>query len=52
MQFLFSWKRTILMSSASLGVLEIDVSQVLADPFRRDALKKPVRFLEKYKKFV
>ena len=22
---------------------------VLAEPFRRDALKKPVRFLEKYK---
>jgi sulfoacetaldehyde acetyltransferase len=34
------------------GVLEIDVSQALADPFRRDALKKPVRHLEKYKQFV
>jgi len=33
------------------GVLEVDVSQVLADPFRRDALKKPVRHLEKYKSF-
>jgi sulfoacetaldehyde acetyltransferase len=32
-------------------VLEIMVSQELGDPFRRDALQKPVRLLEKYKAF-
>ncbi len=32
-------------------VLEIMVTQELGDPFRRDALKKPVRLLEKYKDF-
>lgn len=34
------------------GVLEIVVSRTLADPFRRDALSKPIRHLEKYKKYV
>jgi sulfoacetaldehyde acetyltransferase len=33
-------------------VLELMVTQELGDPFRRDALSKPVRHLEKYKKFV
>jgi sulfoacetaldehyde acetyltransferase len=33
-------------------VLEMMVTQELGDPFRRDALSKPVRHLEKYKKFV
>src|ERR1700722_1313631 len=33
-------------------VLEMMVTQELGDPFRRDALTKPVRFLEKYKSFV
>jgi sulfoacetaldehyde acetyltransferase len=33
-------------------VLEMMVTQELGDPFRRDALSKPVRFLEKYKSFV
>jgi sulfoacetaldehyde acetyltransferase len=33
-------------------VLELMVTQELGDPFRRDALSKPVRFLEKYKSFV
>ncbi|MEX2650428.1 MAG: sulfoacetaldehyde acetyltransferase [Alphaproteobacteria bacterium] len=32
-------------------VLEIMVTQELGDPFRRDALKKPVRLLDKYKAF-
>ena len=41
-----------LLDSNRPGVLEIEVSQVLADPFRRDALKKPVRYLDKYKSFV
>jgi sulfoacetaldehyde acetyltransferase len=33
-------------------VLELMVTQELGDPFRRDALLKPVRFLEKYKSYV
>ena len=30
-------------------VIELMVTQELGDPFRRDALQKPVRYLEKYK---
>ena len=41
-----------LIQSGRPGVLEICVSQVLADPFRRDALAVPIRHLEKYKTFV
>ena len=33
-------------------VLEFMVTQELGDPFRRDALSKPVRLLEKYKTYV
>ncbi len=33
-------------------VLEIMCTRELGEPFRRDALKAPVRFLEKYKEFV
>ena len=33
-------------------VLELMMTQELGDPFRRDALSRPVRHLEKYKKFV
>lgn len=32
-------------------VLEMQVTRELGDPFRRDALKKPVRLLDKYKTF-
>jgi sulfoacetaldehyde acetyltransferase len=32
-------------------VLEVMVTQELGDPFRRDALSKPVRWLKKYKAF-
>lgn len=32
-------------------VLEVQVTRELGDPFRRDALKKPVRLLPKYKDF-
>ncbi len=32
-------------------VLEVMVTRELGDPFRRDALKKPVRFLDKYKSY-
>lgn len=33
-------------------VIEMMVTKELGDPFRRDALSKPVRYLEKYKAFV
>ena len=33
-------------------VLEIMATQELGDPFRRDALKKPKRLLEKYKAYT
>ncbi|MDM5147907.1 sulfoacetaldehyde acetyltransferase [Candidatus Persebacteraceae bacterium Df01] len=33
-------------------ILEMMCSRELGDPFRRDALKHPVRHLDKYKKFV
>ena len=33
-------------------ILEVVCSRELGDPFRRDALKKPVRFLDKYKDYV
>lgn len=41
-----------LVASGRPGVLEVMVSRTLADPFRRDALSKPVRHLEKYKEYV
>jgi sulfoacetaldehyde acetyltransferase len=39
-------------SEGRTTVLELMVTQELGDPFRRDALSKPVRFLEKYKSYV
>jgi sulfoacetaldehyde acetyltransferase len=33
-------------------VLEVMVTQELGDPFRRDALSKPVRYLEKYRAYT
>jgi len=33
-------------------VLEVMLTRELGDPFRRDALKKPVRFLDKYKAYA
>ncbi len=39
-------------SSDRCTVVELMVNQELADPFRRDALKKPVRLLDKYKDFI
>jgi sulfoacetaldehyde acetyltransferase len=39
-------------SAGRTTVLEMMVTQELGDPFRRDALTKPVRFLEKYKTFL
>jgi len=33
-------------------IVELMCTRELGDPFRRDALKKPVRLLEKYKRYV
>jgi sulfoacetaldehyde acetyltransferase len=39
-------------SSNKCTILEVMVTQELGDPFRRDALKKPKRLLDKYKDFT
>ncbi len=39
-------------SEGRTTVLEVMVTKELGDPFRRDALSKPVRWLDKYKSFV
>jgi len=43
---------TAAQSEGRTTVLEMMVTQELGDPFRRDALSKPVRHLAKYQKFV
>ncbi len=40
------------MKDGKTTVIEIMCTQELGDPFRRDALSKPVRYLEKYKAYV
>jgi len=40
------------MNEGKTCVIEIMCTRELGDPFRRDALAKPVRFLEKYKDYV
>ncbi|MBL8353091.1 MAG: sulfoacetaldehyde acetyltransferase [Burkholderiaceae bacterium] len=40
------------MNEGKTCVIEIMCTRELGDPFRRDALKKPVRLLEKYRDFV
>jgi sulfoacetaldehyde acetyltransferase len=40
------------MNGSRTTVIEIMCTQELGDPFRRDALSKPVRYLEKYKDYV
>jgi sulfoacetaldehyde acetyltransferase len=40
------------MNQKKTCVIEIMCNRELGDPFRRDALSKPVRFLEKYKDYV
>lgn len=40
------------MNDGKTTVVEIMCTRELGDPFRRDALKKPVRLLEKYKDYV
>ncbi len=39
-------------SSDETTIVELMVTQELGDPFRRDALKKPVRILDKYSDFT
>ena len=40
------------MNEGKTCILEIMCTRELGDPFRRDALSKPVRFLEKYKDYT
>ncbi|MEB4614757.1 sulfoacetaldehyde acetyltransferase [Leucobacter sp. M11] len=40
------------MAHGVTTVIEVMCTQELGDPFRRDALSKPVRFLEKYRDYV
>ena len=40
------------MNEGKTCVIEILCTRELGDPFRRDALSKPVRFLEKYRDYV
>jgi sulfoacetaldehyde acetyltransferase len=40
------------MTQGKTTVIEIMCTRELGDPFRRDALSKPVRFLDKYKDYV
>jgi sulfoacetaldehyde acetyltransferase len=40
------------VASGKTTVIEVMVTQELGDPFRRDALKKPVRLLDKYKSYT
>ena len=40
------------MNEGKTTVIEVMCTRELGDPFRRDALKKPVRLLEKYKDYV
>jgi sulfoacetaldehyde acetyltransferase len=40
------------MDDGKTTVIEIMCTQELGDPFRRDALSRPVRYLEKYKNYT
>ena len=40
------------MKQGKTCVIEIMCTRELGDPFRKDALAKPVRYLEKYKDYV
>ncbi|MBT5004913.1 MAG: sulfoacetaldehyde acetyltransferase [Porticoccaceae bacterium] len=40
------------MNEGKSTVIEVMCTRELGDPFRRDALSKPVRYLEKYKDYV
>jgi sulfoacetaldehyde acetyltransferase len=43
---------TLAQAQGRTTVIEMMVTKELGDPFRRDALSKPVRHLEKYKSYV
>jgi sulfoacetaldehyde acetyltransferase len=43
---------SIATASDKTTVIEVMLTQELGEPFRRDALKKPVRMLDRYKAFV
>jgi len=43
---------TAAQAEGKTTVIEMMVTKELGDPFRRDALSKPVRHLEKYKNYV
>ena len=40
------------MNEGKTTVIEIMCTRELGDPFRKDALSKPIRFLDKYKDYV
>jgi len=40
------------MNDGKTTIIEIMCTQELGDPFRKDALSKPVRYLDKYKQYV
>jgi len=40
------------MNDGKTTIIEIMCTRELGDPFRKDALSKPIRFLEKYKDYV
>lgn len=40
------------MNEGKTTIIEIMCTRELGDPFRRDALSKPIRFLDKYKDYV
>ncbi len=40
------------MNDRKTTIIEIMCTQELGDPFRKDALSKPVRYLDKYKQYV
>lgn len=40
------------MNEGKTTIIEVMCTRELGDPFRRDALRKPVRLLEKYKDYV
>ena len=40
------------MNERKTTIIEIMCTQELGDPFRKDALSKPVRYLDKYKQYV
>ena len=40
------------MNDGKTTIVEIMCTQELGDPFRRDALSKPVRLLDKYKNYT